>query len=156
MKWFQSQRDRTYLFSSALSETTELHKQKQLTYRLQKESISTHFEAGLIRTLGCLQAALLKLVEVPTDGLLELMADGSPERRLAIWVRVAAMSEEADVVENLRLIIEQNTQQLRAEREVRVQGLETVKVLCIAVYVVRTLCVVYMSAFSSATSQSTE
>jgi hypothetical protein len=109
--------------------------------------MSTLFEAGLIRTLlGCLQAALLKLVEVPTDGLLELMADGSPERRLAIWVRVAAMTEEADVVENLRLIIEQNTQQLRAEREVRVRDSETVSFSFIAVPLVRTWCVVYMPA----------
>ncbi|GAQ87055.1 hypothetical protein KFL_003280090 [Klebsormidium nitens] len=63
------------------------------------------------------KAALLKLLEVPTDGLLDLMADGRPGRALTIWVRVTAFTEEADVVEHLRLIIEQNTQALRAQQE---------------------------------------
>lgn len=48
------------------------------------------------------------------------MSDGRPGRALTIWVRVAAFTEEADVVEHLRLIIEQNTQALRAQQEVGV------------------------------------
>lgn len=60
------------------------------------------------------QAALLKWLELPSSGWLELFYDGTPSPELATWVKVAIMQDLSIVTENLRAAIASRAQETAA------------------------------------------
>jgi hypothetical protein len=60
------------------------------------------------------QTALLKWLELPSSGWLELFYDGTPSPELATWIRVAMMQDLSVVTENLRAAIASRAQETAA------------------------------------------
>ncbi|KAL2614032.1 hypothetical protein R1flu_025724 [Riccia fluitans] len=60
------------------------------------------------------KVALLKWLELPASGWLELFHDGTPSPELATWIKVAVMTDPAVVTENLRAAIASRAQETAA------------------------------------------
>ncbi|KAL3678834.1 hypothetical protein R1sor_021790 [Riccia sorocarpa] len=60
------------------------------------------------------KVALLKWLELPASGWLELFHDGTPSPELATWIKVAIMTDPAVVTENLRAAIASRAQETAA------------------------------------------
>lgn len=58
--------------------------------------------------------ALLKWLELPASGWLELFHDGTPSPELATWIKVAIMQDQSVVTENLRAAIASRAQETAA------------------------------------------
>ncbi|CAM6120332.1 unnamed protein product [Calypogeia fissa] len=79
-----------------------------------RDRIKVPVELSQSDPLYAKKAALLKWLELPSSGWLELFYDGTPSPELATWVKVAIMQDLSVVTENLRAAIASRAQETAA------------------------------------------